>query len=81
MVRGVERRPIFRDDRDRRDFVARLATLANAKAWEVYAWALLPNHLHLLVRTGRRPLAKTMGTLLAGYTGAFNSPEAGKPAP
>src|SRR3990172_6317264 len=42
MVRGIERRPIFRDDRDRRDFVARLAALTDAKAWEVYAWALLP---------------------------------------
>ena len=49
-----------------------MATLTNAKAWEVYAWALLPNHLHLLVRTGRRPLARTMGSLLAGYAGAFN---------
>ncbi len=72
MVRGIERRPIFRDDRDRRDLVARLAALTEAKAWEVYAWALLPNHLHLLVRTGRRPLARTMGFLLAGYAGAFN---------
>ena len=72
MVRGIERRPIFRDDRDRRDFVERLAAVTDAKAWEVYAWALLPNHLHLLVRTGRRPLARTMGSLLAGYAGAFN---------
>ena len=69
MVRGIERRPIFRDDQDRRDFVARLAALTDAQAWEVYAWALLPNHLHLLVRTGRRPLARTMGSLLAGYAG------------
>lgn len=72
MVRGIERRPIFRDDRDRRDFVARLAALAEARAWAVYAWALLPNHLHLLVRTARRPLARTMGSLLTGYAGAFN---------
>jgi len=72
MVRGIERRSIFRDDRDRRDFVARLAALSDAKAWEVYAWALLPNHGHLLVRTGRRPLARGMGSLLAGYAGVFN---------
>ncbi len=72
MVRGIERRPIFRDDRDRGDFVGRLAPLTDANAWEVYAWALLPNHLHLLVRTGRRPLARTMGSLLAGYAGGFN---------
>ena len=41
MVRGSERRPIFRDDRDRREFVTRLAAQAQAHAWAVYAWTLL----------------------------------------
>lgn len=72
MVRGIEGRSIFQDAADRRDFVARLAAVTAADAWAVYAWALLPNHLHLLVRTGRRPLGRTMGALLAGYAGAFN---------
>ena len=54
MVRGIERRAIFREERDRADFVARAAALAEANAWRVVAWALLPNHAHLLVRTGRQ---------------------------
>jgi putative transposase len=72
MVRGIEDRPIFRDDRDRDDFTQRLATLAPATGLTIYAWALLPNHAHLLVRTGTRPLARTMRSLLTGYAGAFN---------
>ena len=72
MVRGIERRALFRDDTDRADFVARLATLAESGALTVYAWALLPNHAHLLVRTGTRPLARSMRSLLTGYAGAFN---------
>jgi REP element-mobilizing transposase RayT len=72
MVRGLERRAIFRDDADRADFVARLAALADAGALTVYAWALLPNHAHLLVRTRARPLARSMRSLLTGYAGAFN---------
>lgn len=72
MARGLERRAIFRDDRDRRDFVDRLGRLGGAGAFTVYAWALLPNHVHLLVRTGRRPLARAMRSLLTGYAGAFN---------
>jgi REP element-mobilizing transposase RayT len=72
MVRGIERRAIFRDDRDRDDFVRRLAELAAAGAVTVQAWALLPNHAHLLVRTGKRPLARAMRSLLTGYAGAFN---------
>jgi len=72
MVRGLERRAIFRDDTDRADFVARLAALAESGALTVYAWALLPNHAHLLIRTGSRPLPRSMRSLLTGYAGAFN---------
>jgi putative transposase len=72
MVRGLERRAIFRDDVDRQDFCARLGTLVAATGFTVYAWALLSNHAHLLVRTGARPLARCMRSLLTGYAGAFN---------
>jgi putative transposase len=72
MVRGIERRVIFRDDVDRADFVARLAALVPATGLTVYAWALLPNHAHCLVRTGTRPLPRVMRSLLTGYAGAFN---------
>ncbi|HSD50374.1 MAG TPA: transposase [Candidatus Methylomirabilis sp.] len=72
MVRGIERRPIFTDNRDRDDFIQRLVTLVTEVGLTVYAWALLPNHAHLLVRTGPRPLARMMRSLLTGYAGTFN---------
>ena len=72
MVRGIEGRPVFRDDQDRDNFVDRLAALARTGGLTIYAWTLLPNHLHLLVRTGVRPLARSMRSLLTGYAGAFN---------
>jgi len=72
MVRGIEGRAIVRDDQDRDDGVRRLGEVAVAKGLTVYAWALLPNHRHLLVRTGATPLARAMRSLLTGYAGAFN---------
>jgi REP element-mobilizing transposase RayT len=72
MVRGIERRAIFRDERARAEFVDRVAALAEAKGWTVAAWPRLPNHAHLLVRSGRRPLAAARRSLLTGYAGAFN---------
>ncbi len=72
MMRGIEGRQIFRDDRDREDLVRRLASLAQAGSLRVYAWTLLPNHVHLLVRTGNSPLSRAMRSLLTGYAGAFN---------
>ena len=72
MVRGLERRTIFCAAADRTDFVTRVAGLAGQGALTVCAWALLRNHAHLLVRTGTRPLARSMRSLLTGYAGAFN---------
>jgi REP element-mobilizing transposase RayT len=72
MVRGLDRQVIFRDDTDRAEFVRRLAAIAESSGLCVFAWALLPNHAHLLVRTGQRSLARGMRALLTGYAGAFN---------
>ena len=70
--RGIEGTAIFRSDGDRTDFLDRIADLWRAGALRVYAWALLPNHFHLLVRTAGQPLAKTMRQLLTGYVVNFN---------
>ncbi len=72
MAIGIEQGLIFRDDRDRDDFVRRLSELAEKEAWLIYAWALMPNHFHLLVRTGKYPLSRNMRSLMSGYAGYFN---------
>ncbi len=72
MGRGIERTKIFQDDTDREDFVGRLAALCRAGSLVVHAWALMPNHFHLLVRTGRQPLFRSMKKLLTGYVVNFN---------
>ena len=67
-ARGIARQRIFQADADREDVVQRLARLAEAEALTVYAWVLLPNHFHLLVRTGRHPLARRMRSLHSRHT-------------
>ena len=52
--------------------MGRLETVGQAAGLSILVWALLPNHAHLLVRTGRLPLATAMRRLLTGYAGAFN---------
>ena len=72
MGRGIERTTIFRTDQDREDFLNRLADLCMDGNLIVYAWSLLSNHFHLLVRTGRQPISKSMKKLLTGYVVNFN---------
>jgi putative transposase len=72
MGRGIERTSIFRTDQDREDFLKRLADLCRAGELIVYAWSLMPNHFHLLLRTGRQPISKSMRKLLTGFAVNFN---------
>ena len=70
--RGIERRKIFWTDADRDDFVERLGAIIEESSTECYAWALLPNHFHLLLKTGNLSLAMVMRRLLTGYVVRFN---------
>ncbi|MFH1318465.1 MAG: transposase [Candidatus Omnitrophota bacterium] len=64
MGRGIERNEIFLNDEDRIDFIKRLEKFALEDAMDVYAWCLMPNHFHLLIKTKERPLSSTMRKIL-----------------
>ena len=72
MIRGIERRKIFLDNKDREDFLDRLSNLLPKTETLCYAWSFLPNHAHFLFRTGPIPLATLMRRLLTGYVVSFN---------
>ena len=62
----------FEDDTDRYNFIARLGDILLETKTPCYAWALIPNHFHILTRTGGAPLATVMRRLLTGYAISFN---------
>ena len=72
MARGIERRKIFWDDKDRSSFLERLAVILEETQTQCYAWALIPNHFHILLRTGSTPLSTVMRRLMTGYAVTFN---------
>ena len=72
IVRGIERRKIFFDDQDRSNWIARLGKILIENGTPCFAWALMPNHVHLLLRTGLVPLSTVMRRLLTGYAVSFN---------
>jgi putative transposase len=72
IVRGIERRRIFNNDQDYQSFISRLETSLTRTQASCYAWAILPNHLHLLIRTGKFSLGHTMRPVLTGYAIYFN---------
>jgi len=72
IIRGIERSSIFKDSKDYENFISRLALLLSETSTSCYAWALMKNHVHLLLRSGCVPLASFMRRLLTGYAQEFN---------
>ena len=72
MARGIEKRDIFLDDFDRDKFIDRLGTVISDTQTDCFAWALMPNHVHLLIRTGHTSISTVMQRLLTGYSIGFN---------
>jgi len=72
IVRGIERRNIFEDAKDQYGFLKRLGLILTETQTDCYAWALLPNHFHLLLRTADVPLSTVMRRLLTGHAINYN---------
>ena len=72
MARGIEKSTIFKNDNDRAQFVFRIERCVVETGVSMYAWALMPNHIHLLIRTKDIPLSKFMQKLLTGHANYFN---------
>ncbi|RLB95310.1 MAG: transposase, partial [Deltaproteobacteria bacterium] len=72
IIRGIERRRIFSDDQDRDNFIERLGKIITETQTSCLAWALIPNHAHILLRTGSTPLSTVMRRLLTGYAVSYN---------
>jgi len=71
IIRGIERRKIFRDNKDRDNFIDRLSDLLPATQNTCYAWAFIPNHAHFLFRSSGE-ISTLMRRLLTGYAIYFN---------
>jgi len=72
IVRGNQRRKTFRSDDDYKAYLDRLEKYRAKFHVRIYAYCLMPNHVHLLLETGSTPLAKFMQGLQQSYTQYFN---------
>jgi len=72
MARGIERRAIVQEDRDRVAFLERLAGLPERFGVVIHAYALMDNHYHLLMETPEANLSQAMQWLNVSYSVWFN---------
>jgi REP element-mobilizing transposase RayT len=72
ITRGNRRQGIFLDEKDLQRFLAYLSDCKKRFTFRLYAYALLKNHLHLLIEVEKTPLRRIMQTLLFAYASYFN---------
>ena len=72
LSRGNEQKDIFYDDQDRLLFLATIGEMSERFEIDVFAYVLMGNHYHLLLKTNRANLSKSMQWLGVTYTRRFN---------
>ncbi len=72
LSRGNQRQLIFEDDNDRDIFLKILIEASERFSIELYAYVLMGNHYHLLLKTIEPNLSKTMQWIGSTYTRRFN---------
>jgi len=72
IIRGIDKGDIVRDDEDRQEFLRRMGELAQGTDTSIYAFALMTNHAHILLKSGDQGLSTFMRRLLSGYAQYFN---------
>lgn len=73
LSRGNERKDIFLDDKDRRMFLNVIGEMSERFEISIFAYVLMTNHYHILIRTQRANLSKAMQWLGVTYTRRFNN--------
>jgi putative transposase len=71
-ARGNNKQKIFKDDQDYKVYILDIKKYHERYKFILYAYALMPNHIHFLIETGITPLSKIMQGLQQSYTSYFH---------
>ena len=72
ITRGINRQEIFQDDEDKNVYLDRLCRYKNECLYEVYAYCLMSNHIHLLIKEGEESISGIMKKIGASYVYWYN---------
>lgn len=72
MMRGINRQTIFEDEEDYQRFIETIDRYKETCGYEIYAYCLMGNHVHLLLRVGHEPLEQVMRRICGSYVYWYN---------
>ena len=71
-MRGINRQNIFNEDEDSYKFIQTLKDYQKISGYNIYAYCLMGNHIHLLLQIGTEPLAQVMRRICGKYVYWYN---------
>ena len=72
IIRGINRQRIFEDEEDYRRFTEILSECKDVSLFTLFAYALMDNHVHLLIKIGQEPLELVLKRISCRYVPWFN---------
>lgn len=72
MMRGINRQIIFQDEEDYSKFLQTLERYKEKSGYKIYAYCLMGNHIHLLLKVDIEPLGQLMRRLCGSYVYWYN---------
>ena len=72
IARGIEQKEIFKKDEEKKLFLEKLEEVLLEADASCFAWAIMDNHFHLLLRTGFTPLSRIMRRVMTSYAVNYN---------
>ena len=72
MLRGADRRTLFSDDEDNQRFLEILQRVKRESMFQLFAYCLMGNHVHLLLQEGKEPLGMTFKRIGFSYVHYYN---------
>lgn len=73
IMRGINRQTVFEDEEDCAQFLQTLQRYKEKSGYQIYAYCLMGNHVHLLLKIGLEPLEQVMRRLCGSYVYWYNS--------
>ncbi len=72
MLRGINQQVIFEDEEDNQKFIETLKTYKAVSGYKVFAYCLMSNHVHILLKVEKEELDLIMKRLAGSYVYWYN---------
>ena len=72
IIRGINRQTIFEDEEDNIKFIQTLQKYREICEYNLYAYCLMGNHLHILIKEGKEPLETIIRRICGSYVLWYN---------